>query len=128
MKQVSHRGYLLVEVPWEKTPYGFTVEQNNYQNEITCTLYWKYGEIEISREVLPLGQWEIIGKGNEIKEEVWEDIAECISAKNDLWKRYDGNTYWSDLFKTATESGHSLIKSHGMKPETTLILKLKTNE
>lgn len=127
MQQINHRGYLLVDdLPRDAKDFVIDGE-----------LFFKahfFGLNSISRMVkLPPGQWEIIGKGNEITEEVWAQIL----VKEDLYwemsyRRYPEPgqelAFQEHIADTATESGHSLIKSHGMKPETTLILKLKTNE
>lgn len=75
------------------------------------------------------GQWSIIGKGSELKEDDWKGIVPEVSG----WSRIiyynhtaSGRDYRDIVdtaFDTATNSGLSLISSHNMKPETTLILK-----
>jgi len=81
-------------------------------------------------ELLPFGNWQIIGKADEID---WSGIAEkdtdgngeqgFINYTGDYGKK-DSVWYGCFQFYTATESGHSLLSSHGMKPETTLLLRL----
>lgn len=56
---------------------------------------------------LPSGSWQIIGKGDTLAEEQWREI--------------DGVP--EDTVISATESGHSLLKSLGMEPSETLVLK-----
>lgn len=136
MKQVSHRGYLLVGgFPEGSKDFGICMIKNG-----RTIISWHEPVNEVGRgmdfsyEVKSFnGLWEIIGKGNEITEEVWAQIL----VKEDLYwemsyRRYPEPgqelAFQEHIADTATESGHSLIKSHGMKPETTLILKLKTNE
>lgn len=121
MKQIQLNSgvFLLVEVP--EDAYDFVIDDD---------LYYKKAGVPCVKNLN--GQWEIIGKGNEITEEVWRGIVEELHGH---FLEYDRTSeyytvgldkiYGKTYFNTATESGHSWIKSHGMKPETTLILKLK---
>jgi hypothetical protein len=93
---------------------------------------------------LPSGNWQIIGKADSLSEDDWKGIVEPLFSNEEIndghyhyeidlnpmpYKNYNWNTEKDDgrefsSFDTSVESGHSLIASHSMKPETTLILKL----
>lgn len=72
-------------------------------------------------------KWEIIGKADCLTEKYWEGIVEthqgCVKDYVTSAKSSNSVTYCHEW--TFTKSGHSLLASHGLKPETTLILKLK---
>jgi len=75
---------------------------------------------------LPPGNWQIIGKADEMGEDKWFNIVEhhLYPFDNNIagFENYNDEGYLSLI--TATQSGHSLLSSHGMKPETTLMLRL----
>lgn len=70
----------------------------------------------------PEGQWQILGLGNQLTEEQWEGVVDSKMEGRELWKSYE-TSYTA--FHNATESGLSLLKSKGLKPQNTLILKRK---
>lgn len=90
--------------------------------------------------ILPPGQYEIVGKGDQLTEEQWKGIVEVVdydippSAGNDF--RGDWRSAYRDyvslvetgcseypFVKTAIESGLSLLSSLSLKPEQSLIIK-----
>lgn len=80
---------------------------------------------------LPAGQWEILGKGDSLTEEQWVWVAtQVVGWSSVIYHNHtaSGRDYRDIVeaaFSTATESGLSLLKSKGLKPENTLILKRK---
>lgn len=74
---------------------------------------------------LPPGQWQIIGKANELSEQQWKAVVDY--QLHPFSTKVYGYTYKNQEsyspFKKAKLAGHSLIKSHSMNPDTTLILK-----
>lgn len=130
MKQVSNRGYLLVgDFPEGSKDFGICMIKNG-----RTILSWHESVNEIGRgmdfsyEVKSFnGLWEIIGKGNEITETQCEKIVEySYGGYHDYDVPYKTEKIVARL-PTANEAVYSLIKSHGMKPSETLILKLKTD-
>lgn len=112
--------YLLVEVP-----EGCHEIEINYGKD--KVVFWEDG---FSSELgLPPGQWEIIGRASELSEEQWSGIVEPIGGWSSvLYYDYSasGRDYRDIIesgLKSPTESGLSLIKSHSMNPETTLVIR-----
>lgn len=69
---------------------------------------------------LPLGLWRIVGRAKELAEEQWHKIIGG-QLKQMPYPDFELVFNW---FDTATESGMSLLRSHGIDPETNpLILK-----
>lgn len=71
------------------------------------------------------GKWKLIGKGDALSEEEWRGVVPgppfcSYTPQNILDKKCGG--VW---FATAKESGHSLLASHNLRPETTVFLKLE---
>ena len=71
--------------------------------------------------------YTLLGLGSNISEEQWKKIVDCLCI--DGWANYTVNhhgqrvpQYSEYLFKTATESGLSLLKTYGLEPETTVLL------
>lgn len=117
---------LLVEVPQDVLE--FYIEDNN--------VIWEIEERKFSSANIPPGQWEIIGRADQLGEEQCYEIVESDQywdgAPEDhglgavrYYRDYPEELRDSCLF-TATESLASLVASHGMKLETTLVLKLKS--
>ncbi len=81
---------------------------------------------------IPPGSWQLLGIGSEITEEVWGGVVES-DMYNDgpqeehglgmvrYYRDYPDDLSDSFLF-TATESGHSLIKSLGYEPGEVIVL------
>lgn len=72
---------------------------------------------------LPSGVWQILGRGSELTEEQWKqgslnwiEIVDEVGYRD--YTRYEDFRY----FKTATESGLSLLKSKNLNPDNALIL------
>lgn len=93
---------------------------------------------------LPPGTWSILGIGtaDKITEDEWKGVVEAHTVKytdgteSTGWKdyEYDENEPIPELhdaaflpFTLAGESGLSLLKLHGLNPETTVLLTSKTN-
>lgn len=120
--------YLMIEVEIGGSSFTFygakKIESIKY-NTMPSPGKFKGHEID-----LPPGQYELVGKGNEISEEVWNGMVEIISPETKttkcVFRNYCANKYnIIEQFFTGKESGHSWIKSKGMHPERTLILKIK---
>lgn len=82
---------------------------------------------------LPPGQWQILGIASELTEEDWKKVVELVGGWSNVIY-YDYNTTARDYrdiveaaFKTATQSGQSLLASKNLPMESTLIL-IKQNE
>lgn len=122
--QLPSGGYLLVEVPQTSTPiYQYSLIAIK-EAGLSWLHYLDEYENDVARcEELHGNSCQIIGKGNELTENQWEEIIE-------RWDSGRYNDYSRHLARvdTATESGHSLIKSHSMKPEQVLILKATTDK
>lgn len=86
------------------------------------TLYYdsRYGwDCEIEVVPLPSGQYEILGLGSDLGEEQIRGlVAEC--AFDDRWFNYAGD--YPIWFHSARESFKSLLRSHNLQPETTLVI------
>ena len=116
---------MLVEVP--DTAHSFVVDNNGY-------LLMSVPGSQYTSDQYSLDDWiptkcEVVGKGNELSDEQWKGIVPPATGGffGNL-SGYKDFTYQMAMdispLKTATESGYSMIKSHFMKPETTLLLKL----
>lgn len=86
--------------------------------------YGEWGEADVE---LPPGSYTIVGLSSKLSEDEWGDIIPEITADGTqfYYPDFGGRQTMMavDLKRTATESGLSLLKSKGMKWETTLILK-----
>lgn len=102
------------------------VPEDAHEFEIDGELFYKasfLGKQNIMQmKKLPSGQWEIIGKGDILSEEQWKGIVEYYPTTMTLYRDYSQQVFGDDVFFTAKESGYSLLKSRGMKPENSLIL------
>lgn len=129
MKQITLPSgeYLLVEVPRWAT---FNLLQSNHGSLLQV---WDrdYQDLKMNESQLPSGNWQIIGKADSLSEDDWKGIVETkhggFAGHLKGFKDYSPKYIYvdKDPISTAKESGHSLIESHQMKPETTLILKQK---
>lgn len=115
-KTIEHSGFLLVEVP-EKS-YGHRLYELNDGWNIECWYngYLKYIQIDG-------GNYQIIGLAKDLSEDQWKEIAEEMYLGERPTGKYENYGFGLPKFETATESGHSLLKSHSLEPSTTLILK-----
>lgn len=95
--------YLLVKVP---EAVQFQIKKNA-DHSLLFVLYNWNGFTNVSQDILPPGNWELIGRGSEITENQWQEMLP-----------------FSDHY-FAKETGHSLIASHNYTPETTILLKKK---
>jgi len=122
MKQVQHNGYLLQEVDALATDFQKRhLYDNFYELDIDSVEWEDYQHVLFKHDL------EIVGKANELTEEQAKGIVENIfeRAYYDYCKSTDGQSWGGHyIYATALESLQSLIRSHDMKPETTLILKL----
>lgn len=119
--------YLLVEIPthinkivWEKGNEGKVLWMFSIKNDL-----WHDRRVRIN----PPGNYQIVGKGNEITDQQWEYIVDYVRGgffgHIYGWKDYNESGFSMDEppLKTALMSGLSLIKSNGFNPSATLILK-----
>lgn len=124
----EHGDYLLVQVP--EDAHSFEVYENNVIGGY-CIMYLR-GNPDYACEYspnLPPGNYSIVGKGNELK---WSDWVGIVEKENDeseslncwWYKDYEKNEI---MTKNAVKSGLSLIRSKGLSPEITLIIKKENN-
>jgi hypothetical protein len=117
-----------------KNAYGFRIDTGGY----VC-MKWEEDRVKdplaeyYDEETLPPGQWSLLGKASELTEEQWRGIVDRDKRKtsNGLiemeisgfkdYERFGGSSIFR-VKSTAIESGLSLLKSHNLAPETTLIL------
>jgi hypothetical protein len=71
---------------------------------------------------IPKGNWAILGRPASITETQWKQIVEWFSILGDTGYQDYGKEYLSYGFKTATESGFSLLKSKNVDPSKIIIL------
>lgn len=130
MKKVSLPSgeYLLVEVPEDAQKIMLT----NIQVDTDIICPDGFGGMKYLGSTPP-GNWQIIGKAYSLNRKEWNDIVQYFPLINDDG-HFCGNMYrdYTDVqqivpddfsLDTPTESGLSLLASHSMKPETTLIIK-----
>jgi len=125
MKQILHNGYVLREV----TKGSCEMIGNGLQ------LYrGKMSETELMELSNLLAQpYNVMGFASEATEEMAKGIVECRVQPNKdskeypsgIWKNYmaEKSKYGGLECDTALDSLRSLLKSHSLQPETTLILK-----
>lgn len=114
--------YLLVEVPEDAKYIRLSLTTNSlffyresYPNNIGAHL--------------PSGNWQLIGKASELGKEEWKGILKPIENwSKELYHNYtasgrDFRDVIDSAFEATIDSGLSLIRSHSMNPETTIILK-----
>lgn len=112
--------WLLVEVPEDAT--GFLVVKNSLRWKISPNKYWW------DQLIIPSEGWEIVGKADKFGVSNWMQICEIdeVHKGDTLHKVYDRLfENGSKIIATSDskKAGLSLLRSHGLKPETTLILK-----
>lgn len=89
---------LVLDVP--ENAKNIIVRQNDHQSDA-----W-YDIDDVSQIVnLPNGKWQYIGSPSKVTEKQWRGIVDYPVYWSTLTKQYEGN---------ATESGLSLLKSHGV--------------
>jgi hypothetical protein len=109
MKQVIHNQYLLQEVPEGITDKNVFVHFGVLYSNIT---YFKN-----FYKRLPPGSWQIVARASEATEEIARGI---VGKEVSVYEDYENNKWVKE--KTAIESIHSLIRSHGMQETETIIL------
>lgn len=75
--------------------------------------------------ILPPGQWELIGVGRELTEGDWDKIVEREGkpiAGIDFYKDYEDGGF---IFAIATPSGLSLLQSLSLDPGCVILKKIK---
>lgn len=83
-------------------------------------LWSNYGEVDVPECKLPPGTWRIVGRALELTEGQWRGVVPVLPSGT-RWANYE---HPERLLLSATESGFSLLRSHGIEPETNpLILK-----
>ena len=75
---------------------------------------------------LPPGPWRIVGRAKELKEEQWKTVVRKVFDTPPLYANY-GEPVGSAFMpaKTATKSGHSLLRSKGIDPESNPLILVK---
>lgn len=113
--QLPSGKYLLVEVPERTTAKQFFIHYDRVWVDST------YPKDYFSKR-MPTGQWAIVGKASELTEQQWKGIVDRGFYEGNFcgYPSYELKQFF---YSYAAESGQSLIKSHSMKSETTLILK-----
>lgn len=118
--QLSTGTWVLVEVPKEAINFrmGDITHDLYYHNGIECFI--------VLPKMSKSTRRAIIGKASELTEDQWKQIVETFPSYR--WGVRRGIQRFKNYrveapFETAKESGLSLLKSQGMEPETTVILK-----
>ena len=106
---LNNKDYVLVETPEEA--HHFRI----------CGTILRFMSKYNSRILLPPGSYVLLGKADELSEEVWRGIVEkCESCEIDLFNDYTPlATHW--LF-TATESAKSLISSLSLQWDRVVVI------
>lgn len=109
---------------------GFLVSNAQLDNDL---VYLKDGSYKYIAS-LPgeIGNWKILGRGNDLTEEQWKGIVAQFVYKSPFGGD-GGETKYNDytcdrvdaLFKTATESGLSLLKAHNLEPDVLILVNNK---
>jgi hypothetical protein len=112
--------YLLLPVPEES--FNHNVDSCDGKQ---CLIYDVGGFLDMILKGIdiPPGNWQLIGKGDALTEEQWKGIVETEYIEDIGHFPIDYETEESDC-SSYTESGLSLLRSHGMN-ENTIILKEK---
>lgn len=122
--------YLLVETP--DYEYEIILDLQPKEDWYKIDFHMKFppkGDYDIVGYTLPSGNWDLIGKGDALKEQDWEAIVSANVNIHNTWFRDYAHTRGSKKpdtifqFTTATKSGLSLLTHHGYKPETTVLIK-----
>lgn len=119
---IQQNNYIIIEVP----PDAYDIKLSRDEpDEPTYISYLQKGNgnYRDGQDLPDLYQpecYEIISRGNEASEEVAKEIVEDDGMG--FYRDYENS---EQLYHTPTPSLHSLIRSKGLKPEQTLILKSK---
>lgn len=81
--------------------------------------------IEIQNEELPPGPWLLIGLASEVGEGVATGLVQLWATNLPFYRNYNWLNTKENYYDTALASLHSLLASHALDPETTLIIKIK---
>ena len=94
--------------------------------------FWKHGHVIVGEIDLPPGQWRILGRAKELTEEQWTtgmsgylteyDWEKIVEKVHHGYKDYEFN---GEPYATAMFSGLSLLRSHGIDPETNPLILVK---
>ena len=120
MKPIEHGNFLLVVVPEGTKEFGIAEDSLG-------TFLWTDVEVKGGKfnSILPTGNYSLVGMAKDLTEEQWENIvglAVYMRNYEELVKEGWWNYNEGHPLATATESGLSLLKHHGLKLENTLIL------
>lgn len=91
--------------------YDFRIDFASY----TVLSWSNVGEVPDAIQ-LPEGDWIVLGMANKLTNDQWEEVAKRKSIYSGLvvFKYWNYNHPHGYTFDTATESGHSLLKSKGL--------------
>lgn len=109
----QHDNILIVPLPEDREWYFMT--------DVICLFNDTEKDIWID---LPPGPWRIVGRAKELTEEQWGRVVNCFGA-NGYFNYEVGTQYIEALLPTATESGFSLLRSHGIEPESNPLILVK---
>lgn len=76
-------------------------------------------------ELLPPGEWKILGLGKDLTKEQWSEVVDKFN--NGSYRDYEHKVFdpcdeYLPMYLSAPESGLSLLRSKGLQAENTLIL------
>lgn len=127
MKQFKYKKWLFVEVPEDGA--DLIITSGGLLGRALRYSICGY----LRHETLPQGQYSIIGKADELTEEQWLDIGgdfplNSCDACNSLGVWHCAHPEECGQIEICVlldkEAGYLLLKSHDMKPNQTLVLKL----
>lgn len=103
--------------------------------------YIAYWNTTIYSHSLPPGEWEIVGRFKELTEDQWRKAVKSFyryfPEKYLVYVNYEKEVKmtnfgisqeWNAPFGTAIESGFSLLRSHGIDPESNPLILVKEKE
>ena len=123
---VQHGNLLLIDVP-----EGAILDDEVSNGQVRYRYRDEKGLMHYTSTGFPLfppGQWSIVGIASSLTEDMWKGILPQVrggfAGHLAGYKDYNDNGLSMDKapLKTATESGLSLLASHGKKPYTTLVI------
>lgn len=131
----SGQTFLLVELP--ERAENFELAKGQYDYECCLEIYYDndfsiWGKIGMMKRITldAPGSWQIICKASEATEAQAKEIVESRKIKKSwddrlslVYCNYINHDWHDKYMDTALESLHSLLRSHNLQPETTIILK-----
>lgn len=106
----QHDNILIVPVPKGRDWY--------FMNDLICFFNDNDNDVWID---LPPGPWRTVGRAKELTEGQWRGVVPVLPS-GIRWANYE---HPERLLLSATESGMSLLRSHGIDPESNPIILIK---